>query len=312
MTSEVPTENFRLQAKKFLLTYKTHVPKGELAHFIDTKMKCPCDVKICHETSEDGYRHTHCAVKVPKKPNVTDCRRFDWPVEGEEAIHPNIRLPKDAKHWRAIVKYLDKQDEEVYGDLPIEYSSEEKFVEAVEYVKTCKTWRECLQAPPTVLQTISSKFGFFQNYHQLMGQGRSYKSKYPLSSFKLPAQDLSKALLLTGLSNAGKTQFALAHFNEPLQVKNLDDLLEYQEGRHDGIVFDDMSFTHWQVEYVLAMLTIDEPTSIKCRYRNVRLPVGLPRIFTHNENPFPIPEGPDQVTALNRRLNRVYIDTPTY
>lgn len=309
LTTEVPEAGFRLQAKKFLLTYKTHIDKGELAHFVDVKMKCTCEVKICHETSEDGYEHTHCAVKCPKKPNITDCRRFDW-GEGDDVIHPNIRLPRDAAHWRAIVKYLDKQDDAVYGELPIEYSSEEKFQEAVEYVKSCETWNQVMDAPLNILQTVSSKLAFFQQFHQFKGKGRSYKSDYSLETFKLPAQDLSTAVLLTGISNAGKTEYALAHFSNPLLVRAKDDLLELKTS-HDGIVFDDMCFRQWPVEAIIHLLDMSKHTSIQCRYRNVRIPQGMPRVFTHNDFPFPEAYG-DQRLAVTRRLRVVRISEPTY
>lgn len=310
LTTEVPTENFRLQAKKILLTYKTHIPKEDLARFIDAKFKCDCDVKICHETSQDGYAHTHCAVKVPKKPNITDCRRFDWEDKTDGPIHPNIRVPRDASHWRAIVKYLDKQDKEVFGELPIEFTAEEKFQEAVEFVRTCQTWEEVMSAPMSILQTVSSKMSFFQSFHQCKGQGRSYRSEYKLEDFKLDALDLTKAVLLSGMSHAGKTEFALAHFSNPLLVRAKDDLLELN-GLHTGIVFDDMCFSNWPVEAVIHLLDMKKTTSIQCRYRNVRIPRDMPRIFTHNAYPFPEAFGQQKV-AIDSRLTVVEIKEPTY
>lgn len=311
MTIEVPEDNFRFQAKKFLLTYKGHLDKETLFLFINQKMKCECSVKICHEVGESGYKHTHCAVLSPRKPNITNCRHFDF-----EGVHPNVRLPKPpnpAQHWKNIVKYVDKQDEEVFGEIPIEQTSDEKFEEAIAYVKSCTTWNKVLDAPTPILKTISAKFGFFQNFHQFKGKGMDQRGYFHLSEFNLPALDLTKAVVLIGPRDVGKTQFALAHFNNPLQVKEKDDILRFQEDIHDGIVFDDtQGLLQLEDKEVINWTEMVTSTTIKCRYRSVLLPAGLRRIFTSNNYPFPKSTNVDIARAIEKRLNVVTLRAPTY
>ena len=51
----------------------------------------------------------------------------------------------------------------------------------------------------------------------------------------------SKAIVICGASHIGKTHFALAHFDYPLLVSEMDDL-KNKSLRTDGIVFDQMRF----------------------------------------------------------------------
>ena len=53
----------------------------------------------------------------------------------------------------------------------------------------------------------------------------------------------SPEIVLQGASHVGKTQFALAHFKRPLLVTRMDDL-KYISLSTDGLVFDQMRFTH--------------------------------------------------------------------
>lgn len=143
------------------------------------------------------------------------------------------------------------------------------------------------------------------------------KTDYDLSQFKLDKLDLKKPVLLHGPSGTGKTGFALAHFKNPLLVSHADDLGRLDPSEHDGIVFDDMSFTHYPAESVIHLLDIEMDRSVNCRYICGELPKGMPRIFTHNSGG--IFEGPDddrngkrpylmeQRAAIKRRYNRVEV-----
>lgn len=68
--------------------------------------------------------------------------------------------------------------------------------------------------------------------------------KYKPDSFNCPLRDVTQgAIHLWGKSGTGKTQYALAHFKKPLLIRHIDDLQKLQPYvKHDGIVFDDVSF----------------------------------------------------------------------
>lgn len=115
-----------------------------------------------------------------------------------------------------------------------------------------------------------------------------FTHKYSLDDFTMPeVEDRSKALLFYGPSGIGKTQFALAHFKTPLLVRHLDKLKDLDPEKHDGIVFDDMSFWHRPITDVIHLLDMEEDTDVHVRYGLGHIPQKMPRIFTFNhENPF--------------------------
>lgn len=111
-----------------------------------------------------------------------------------------------------------------------------------------------------------------------------------------PGQPFSH--VLHGPSGIGKTQFALAHFENPLFVSHMDDLLAFSSD-NDGIVFDDMSFSHLPRVAQIHLVDSDQTRSIHCRYRTARIPRRTPKIFTTNEAFGAIFT---EDTAINRRI----------
>lgn len=105
---------------------------------------------------------------------------------------------------------------------------------------------------------------------------------YTLDHFLEPKMDLSKSVVLNGPSGIGKTQFALAHFSNPLMVRHKDDLGTFERGVHDGIIFDDMCFAHWPRTTQIHITDMDQPSSIDIKYGRATIPAYTPKIFTTN------------------------------
>ena len=110
-----------------------------------------------------------------------------------------------------------------------------------------------------------------------------------LGSFRLvdfpnwePVEDWSKSVVLSGPPGAGKTEWALAHFNNPMLVSERDQLLEYQPDEHDGIVFDDVDFTQDTREFNITLADQTMPRGVRCRYRTVTIPKGTKKFFVGN------------------------------
>ena len=143
--------------------------------------------------------------------------------------------------------------------------------------------------------------------------GHAERVMFSLADFLHPPLDLSKSCVLFGASEIGKTRFALAHFQYPLLVKNIEDLKKISL-RTDGLVFDDMRFTHpddlrklnLSPEQTIALLDIELACSIGARYSDIFIPAGMRRIFTTNrrlpiEAIFPAGVNPDQQRGIDRR-----------
>lgn len=123
-------------------------------------------------------------------------------------------------------------------------------------------------------------------------------SEYTLDDFqhwKPLARERSQILL--GKAGIGKTEFAKAHFECPLFVTHMDDLLGFNPSKYDGIIFDDMCFRHMPRTAQIAIVDWDNPRSIHCRYRTANIPKHTRKIFTCNEVPFDLSD-----KAISRRV----------
>lgn len=105
--------------------------------------------------------------------------------------------------------------------------------------------------------------------------------------------------VIIGPSGCGKTQFALAHFIRPLLVSHMDDLKDFKESLHDGIVFDDMDFRHMPRTAQIHLVDWSNRRSIHARYLTASIPKHTKKIITCNTGSYPLINDP----AVNRRVH---------
>ena len=133
---------------------------------------------------------------------------------------------------------------------------------------------------------------------------------YVPSDFVWPPLDLAAGpILLHGMSNAGKTSFAIcAHpLARPLVVKMPDDLKRLSI-RTDGLIFDDCDFSRWHPTEVIALLDFELARSVPARYFDGQIPAFMPMIFTSNvEDIFPAGRNDEQQRAIDRRIRKVRV-----
>lgn len=133
---------------------------------------------------------------------------------------------------------------------------------------------------------------------------------YDLSKFRAPPLVFdNRAILLWGTTGFGKTQFALAHFKNPLLVRHLDSLAGLSP-LHDGIVFDDVDLKNRPPNSIIHLLDWDCESSVHIRYKVATIPKKTKKIFTSNqENPFyEICTNEEITAAIERRLRKIEIN----
>lgn len=106
--------------------------------------------------------------------------------------------------------------------------------------------------------------------------------EYTLDQFTYSLQwDRTKALILHGPTNIGKTAYAKAILNGRYLYANLFDCLKRLDSNiHDGILFDDAVFKRISIEKQISLLNIMENRDIKVGHKLVHIPARMPIIFT--------------------------------
>lgn len=98
---------FRLNNKRVMVTYRTHIDKETLRLMFESKGQKLLFFRCAHETADSAnpYEHTHAVVDFEKALQSCNCRVFDV---GD--IHPNIKTIKNNVHFTNCKKYLAKED----------------------------------------------------------------------------------------------------------------------------------------------------------------------------------------------------------
>lgn len=186
-----------------------------------------------------------------------------------------------------------------------------------EAIASGSTMRELWRNFPQ--EMIKYHAGIKQAYLMLSpNTSQSAMTTYSLSTFgpMMPSEEIMENLkthsvILWGPSGSRKTSYARALLPKALFVSHMDDLALYDQGEHDGIIFDDMSFTHLPRESQIHIFDMEQPRSIHIRYNTATIPAGTKKIFTTNNQSGFIYIAGD--AAIERRLKKHEIKlTPTF
>lgn len=172
-----------------------------------------------------------------------------------------------------------------------------------------KSVKELIDGGATMDEIRRSHFASWVRYRQAFSEYMAAEradrdiKKYQPEHFRVPLLSFeeTKSWLVHGVTNTGKTNYALAHFKKPLLVRDLEDLRSLGP-EHDGIVFDDLDFRHLFFTAIKNLLDPDFPGVVHVRYQNVTIPAGMPRIFTHQHDDVLLPPSLSlmQIAAVRR------------
>jgi len=206
---------------------------------------------------------------------------------------PNGYVAPMNGRWDQSETYCSKEDTHVEGPwrfgTPPAYGNELK----AKKVSKIKTMFEGIKAGKSKKQLIEEDPDTYIRNHNAIDKvvDMYYKptinKKYKLDDFCTEPLDFTKSMVyvIKGASGIGKTQFALAHFDNPLFVSHIDDLKKFDG--HDGIVIDDMDFSNrYDREFQIHLIDTEHERSLHARHWNARRPANVPMIFTTNTRVF--------------------------
>lgn len=110
------------------------------------------------------------------------------------------------------------------------------------------------------------------------------KPKYGPNDFNIPLCDFPEgvyALLFVGKSGIGKTQFANAHFKNPVTIGVKDDYKKLTDDV-DGFILDDVATKDWHATTLIRWLDGDSDHTMDVKYSSAVLPMHLRRIICLN------------------------------
>jgi hypothetical protein len=275
----LPKDNpkFRINAQNLFLTYsKCPLPMEYLKERLMQLLPVSKYI-VAHELHKNGLSHLHAYLRLEKKIDRNDPRFLD--IDG---FHPNIRSCRSPK---AVQTYCTKEGNYITN---MDFYIGSPYRDATEMAR-----QGDLRGAMTLLDTLKPRdmviYGSRIRQH-LLDQRRQHakrKSYYSMEDYdveNLPVWDKNKALILTGLTGSGKTQLAKLLIGDHYHlVCHLDGVKNFNEGVHDGIIFDDMSYLHLPRESQIHLVDVLDDREIHARHCNGFLPAGTARIMTTNK-----------------------------
>ena len=314
----------RWRAVAWHLTYKDHIPAflllAALAAITRTKVIL---TSIVHEASsaEVPYNHTHFAWLWEKGVDLMGCRIMDILWNGA-TFHPNILYKKNLCWLQLIV-------EKYHHGYKMQPSGKLEFTEPVagpfQDIPPGFEWNGLIlkdvSNAPDLLSGVQAAGLYPKSVSDVLllqkhKRPARFEHNYPPSQFKpigLPPNYLSGkvgALHVYGAVCLGKTEWALAQFENPLLVRSKDALREFLPGHHDGIVIDTMVFNNWTLAECEALTDYTQPSRIACRYGDAKIPKKTRKIIVTNARDI-WPHDPHG-QLLGRRVSRIQIISPLF
>lgn len=322
--------DFRFAATRVHLTYKHWLNVEQLIAYLECLGGESLWWSICHESPEHGdapdsipYQHTHVAICWRKRVDTTNQRFFDvvrspTPAESgvydigeagrresnsELIIHPHIAKISSDKHaLHLFTEYHRKENNFKQSESgPGTGSLFDRIRDACSLAEACDLAGVAPRSVPDVVAIRNDRPTPGPHVHL-----------WPDAEWTLQVPDGWRVLFLSGKTGTGKTQWSVHQFRAPLIVSQWDDLKTFDRRRHDGIVFDDISFGNLEREHAIAITDWEVDRSIKCRFTNAFIPAKTRKIFCTNqtfEEYFPY----DPHNAIRRRISKIInVQGPTF
>lgn len=227
---------------------------------------------VGYETGEAGTPHLQVYVEFKKRKTLTAVKQ----VPGFERAHLETRRGTSEE----ASDYSKKDGEFVeFGELSKSKQGKRSDLDAAfARLDEGATDREMWMEFPDLMLRYDKAF----KRARIMRQDVADLTDRTLEDFNVNLEiDWSKSQLIWGPSGIGKTELAKALLPRALFVSHMDELTGFNE-EYDGIIFDDMGFTHLPRTAQIHLTDQDNPRAIHVRYTVANIPAGTKKIFLSN------------------------------
>jgi hypothetical protein len=115
----------------------------------------------------------------------------------------------------------------------------------------------------------------------------NFAHRHTLEEFTMTLRDfnvdwMAGPVVVTGATGLGKTTWVAAHASNPLVIKNIENVWDFEQGFHDLLILDDVNFKPRTPEWAISLLDFEHERTVDARYSPVTIPRNVPMIFTTN------------------------------
>lgn len=273
------------------------------------------------DTSDTGNNHIHVLLWLRNNKRVSNIQTGLWNLD--EAFISSVQYCEPVRSLQGITNYILKKREDGFklslvGDVPktiqklIDDDKKELSPFTMLAMKLYKSREDCIQdfqmrASQKFIMSKASIMSAINETYPLHVSSNTYK----IEDFNVDKMDFSnnKSKIVVGPTGIGKTQWAKAHFNNPIVITDKESWTRYDPELHDGIVIDDMTFEKNNPVQFLHLLDMREPSERRVLYGVKMIPAFVPRIFTCNKQTLFWPESaaPETVEAYKTRAEVIEI-----
>lgn len=303
---------FRVTATALVITLPCNDLVARDAYFQFLQTKFPdADIVVGFEESdkETPYKHLHSSIRRRGKDSNGKTKRIT--LLSANALdfagkHPNIQPARSYKKWTEYTckdgKTVENFDTKPYfkGNFKGLKRKRDPSRSTVLWGEICDELKKGKMLMELYLALSSEDQNIFgkdllpkaQKFEKWIVASRRPKKRRKIYQFSNQTQDpnllkfpkfkTAKSMVLTGLPGSGKTTWARYQFKNPLIVRHLDKLKQYNARVHDGIIFDDMNFSMMEREPKIHLLDVELDTDINVKHGMVTIPAETPRIFVTN------------------------------
>lgn len=291
------TPKFRLNCKKIFMTYaQCPGTKDELLLFLNEKLNIEKHI-IALELHKDGGTHFHVFLVAVTKFDIKNPTWLDW-----NGYHPQMEKVKNESRCK---KYCTKDGDYITNMKFDTYQVARDIAKGGDYIQALRLIMEELPKEIKFLDKWEKNLKRVAELSAVSAVSDLYKVGFKFKELKgIEEWNRSqRTLVLFGPSGWGKTQYAKQLFKNPLLCRHRDKLKKFDKFTHDGIIFDDMHFSHWDRTYCIHLLDLDEDSDIDVKCSMVTIPAGTPRVITTNLKPCEIFSAFDK--AIRRRIHSI-------